>query len=233
MQGEYTINRLASPRDRLAVLLVFLLLMTGCGQGRAPSPKAFVVKCGDLVVSDAQFSDELDLKLSAYPFDLKTSPKAYNAVVLDLVSVLTDEVVLLAAARDGGVSLSNGELARAEAGIREDYPEDSFEQMLLENAIPYEVWKKKLEKDMVIEKFVRADLIRTQEITPEDVVGFYQQYAESADTPARPMDENSLVRQLRMEKSQASYGEWLSGLKASYPVEINQEALAAFLEKTP
>lgn len=232
----FKINRFSGRAVRLfcaCVWLVSFILAGGCGQAPAPAPKVFVVKCGNIGITEAQFSDELDLKLAAYPFDLKTNPEEYNAVVLDLVSVLADEVLLLAAAGDKGITVSAEALARAEARVKEDYPEDSFEQMLLENAISYRVWKNKLEKDMVIEKFVRADLIGAQEITPEDVMAFYQQYAGSSGSEAAPqMDEKILVRQLRMEKSQASYDAWMSALKAAYPVEIDRKAVAAFLEKT-
>lgn len=128
----------------LAVLL--LILLPGCTQEKTPASKPYVIRCGATLISPQDFGDELDLKLSAYPFDLKKSPLEYNAMVLDLVTVLSDEVVLLEGARDMGISVSSEELKGAVADVKEDYPEDSFEQMLLENAISYQVWKKILKR---------------------------------------------------------------------------------------
>ena len=119
------------------------------------------------------------MKLAAYPFTLKNDPGQYNAVVLDLISVLSDEIVLIEAARDKGIGVDETEIARPKLRSGRIILRDSFEQMLLENAISYKVWKKKLIKDMVIDKFIRSELIGTQEITPDDVMAFYHKHAES------------------------------------------------------
>lgn len=217
----------------VAFQLLLSLFLTGCGQDPPAVPKTYVIQCGSSMISEAEFGDELDLKLAAYPFNLKADPQRYNAVVLDLISVLSDEILFLEAARDRGIAVEDDEITRAEAAVREDYPGDSFEQMLLENAIAYKVWKKKFIKDMVIDKFIRSELIGAQEITPDDVMAFYQKHTESVNGEAsQPMDEQGLIRQLRMEKSQASYEDWIASLKTKYLVEINKEAVAGFLEKT-
>jgi len=217
----------------LTLCLFLPLCLIGCEKDQAAALKTYVIQCGSSVISEAEFGDELDLKLAAYPFNMKADPERYNVVVLDLLSVLTDEILLLEAARDKGIIVGDDEITQAEAAVRKDYPEDSFEQMLLENAIAYKVWKKKFIKDMVIEKFIRSELVGAQEITPDDVMAFYQKHAESGNSASsQSMDEQGLIRQLRMEKSQASYEDWITGLKIRYLVEINKEAVAAFLEKT-
>ncbi len=208
-----------------------IFLFNGCGE--VPEPKAydFIIKAGAIRMSPVEFSDELDLKLIAYPYDLKNRPEEYNRMVLDLVSTLSDETILMAAAYEKGISLTPEEVGLAEAEFKKDYPDDSFDQMLLENAIAYAVWKKQLKKDMVINKLVRQDLIDTQEITPEDMIAFYNRYQQkigrSSDT-AEGLDETTLVEQLRMEKSQTSYADWINGLKVQFPVEINKNAVAGF-----
>ena len=212
-------------------MVAALWLCLGCTQEGPPVPTPHVIKCGSTMISPQRFGDELELKLAAYPFDLKASPLEYNAVVLDLVSVLSDEVVLLEGASEKGITVSADEIKKAEDDVREDYPEDSFEQMLLENAISYEAWKKNIEKDMVIKKFVQADLIDAQEITPDDVVAFYKEY-EKTHPSGSPLAEKDLVRQLRMEKSQDAYGAWIGALKDRHPIEIDKKAVAAFLVKT-
>ncbi|MDD9304645.1 MAG: hypothetical protein HUK40_20780 [Desulfobacter sp.] len=183
------------------------------------------------MVSPEAFADELDLKLTAYPYDIKNQPLAYNSMVLDLVSILTDETVILARAKEKKIFLSEEDVALAESEFKKDYPQDSFEQMLLENAIPYPVWRNRLEKDMVIDKIVQLELVDVQEISPEDMVAFYSRIAGQPEDERHALDEAGLVKQLRMEKSQAFYDEWISGLKIKYPVEINQKALAVFLMK--
>ncbi len=224
------------PIANLAVVSVLIFLIAGllgCGESPAPKTDDFIIKAGTIRILSAEFADELDLKLTAYPYDLKSRPEEYNSMVLDLVSTLSDETILMAAANEQGISIAPEELKLAETEFKKDYPDDSFDQMLLENAISYAVWIKQLKKDMVINKLVRQELINAQQITPEDMVAFYNQYQKqtgnsSAADAADDLDETTLVEQLRMEKSQASYADWIAGLKARYPVDINKKAVAGF-----
>ncbi|MCG8619339.1 MAG: hypothetical protein MI802_24220 [Desulfobacterales bacterium] len=212
------------------IVLTAAVLLAGCAnEAPVPEPR-FIIKSGTVVISEVEFAQELDLKLTAYPYDVRSRAGEYNAMVLDLVSTLSEEAVIRAAAAASGITVSAEDLDGAVAEFKNDYPEDSFDQMLLENAIPYEVWKSRLKKDMVVEKMVQRELVDVQEISPDDMVSFYKGLGEK-DRTKEPvsLDETSLVEQLRMEKSQASYTEWIQGLTSTYPPEINREALAEFL----
>ncbi|MCG8619030.1 MAG: SurA N-terminal domain-containing protein [Desulfobacterales bacterium] len=151
-------------------------------------------------------------------------------MILDLVTVISDETVLLAAAAEKGLAVDDREVDLAEAEFKKEYPEDSFEQMLLENAIPYRVWKRRLKKDLILQSVLKEQLIDNQEITPDDMIAFYNQYRKHAGNgKTTDIDESSLVEMLRLEKSQAAYDNWIASLKTVYPVTIDQTALAGFL----
>lgn len=204
----------------------------GCSDSKPPVVSDFVIKTGSFIITKIEFADELELKLTAYPYDFKKNPGEYNGMILDLVSILSEELMMLAAAEEKNILVTQDELNAAETAFREDYPEDSFEIMLLENAISYAVWKKRLKKDVIIDKLVRQDLIDAQEITAEDVMDFYKQYEKTKQGPTgetEPLDEATLVKQLRMEKSQVSYDAWILALKAQYPIQINKKVVADFL----
>ena len=133
--------------------------------------------------------------------------------------------MLLAAAHDLGIQATDAELDEAEAFQREDYPEDSFHQMLLENAISYSNWKKNLKKNLIISKFIQQELKDKVEISSEDIVSFYNRHINQKIVA----DEEKLVSHLRSEKSQESYDEWIVALKKRYPVDIDKHALTKFL----
>ena len=83
-----------------------------------------------------------------------------------------------------------------------------------------------------MDKFIQQALRDKIEILPEDVVSFYNWHVgqESEKEPSGVVtDENKLVLQLRLEKSQESYDGWITQLKKQYPVEINKKALTLFL----
>lgn len=210
-----------------------IVIGSGCTDQKKVKEKGCIIKSGTVEISRADFARELELKQANYPYDIKNRPSEYNAMVLDLVSDLSDEAVLLAAAEAKGIDLGDKALDAAVADFKKDYPEDSFEQMLLERAISYPVWKKRLKKNMVIQKLIMQDLVASQEIHPRDMIAFYDRFAGQTDAQnnnnSKMMDEKDLVLKLRMEKSQEVFGEWLQGLQAGYPVHINRLALIAFL----
>ena len=216
-----------------AIILIAALLF-GSGACAPPpvSEEVCVIRAGAVCLSKTEFAEELDLKLTAYPYDIKDMPEAYNQMVLDLVAVLSDETVLLAGAAEKGITLSQELVDQAESEFKKDYPEDSFEQMLLENAIPYRIWKRRLLKDLTIQSFLQDHLVDSQEITPDDMIAFYNQFrqqAKDASPAASDMSEGRLVEMLRLEKSQAAYDSWIASLKQVYPVTIDRNQLSEFL----
>ncbi len=220
----------------------FLIIWPGCGSGsgdgKTEKETAFLIRTPLLSLSVQDFLEELDLKKSAYPYNIKEEPDAYNDMVIHLTAMLSDEMVLLSAAADLGVTVTEEEVQAAETEFRKEYPDDGFEKMLLENVISYSLWKKRLKNSMVIEKFIDRELISAIEIRPEEIVAFYNAHYGKKDArksgdktgeSRKPFDENELVSVLRMQKTQACYDEWVKELERKYPVDIDHEKLKSLL----
>lgn len=214
-----------------------MLFVTGLlGIGCEPVPKTaapeYIIKAGPVLVTQTQFLEELDLKLTAYPYDIKNTPDHYNEVVVDLVATLSEETLLLAVARKKGITVTRQEVDAAKAYVKESYPGDSFEQMLLENAISQMVWEKKLQKSLQIEKLVQQELMDKIQIGPEDVKTFFEKHKAGASAvPGKTgfADETELLAQLRREKSEMFYQEWVQSLKQDISVDINKPQIARLL----
>ena len=215
------------------VSITGMMVFAGCGEPEKAEAPEFLIKTPSMGITCSEFSEELDLKSAAYPYNIHENPAEYNEMVMDLVKMLSQEVILLSAAVDKGVTITEQEIEDAEKAFRKDYPEDSFEQILLENAISYSFWKKRFKKNMIIDKLIDQELRKKVVITPEDIVTFYNEHhaseAQNADDNARILSqiesEKELVSRLRNQKTQAQYDEWMQQLENDYPVEINKEKL--------
>jgi len=64
----------------------------------------FLIKTQLVSLSESDFLDELDLKKIAYPYAIDKNPAEYNEMVIQLVNVLSEEMLLLSAAADLGVT---------------------------------------------------------------------------------------------------------------------------------
>lgn len=215
-------------------VLFFLtgLLVMGCEPAPKTAVPEYIIRAGPVLVTRTQFLEELDLKLSAYPYDIKNTPDQYNEVVVDLVATLSEETLLLAFAAQKGISLTRQELDAAIQDAKASYPGDSFEQMLLENAVSPVVWEQKLQKSLQIEKLVQQELVDKVEITADDVKAFFEKHTAGASALSEKTefaDETELVAQLRREKSEMLYQKWIQSLKQDIFVDINKPQIARLL----
>ncbi len=209
------------------LVIACLLIFQGCGPGVDPvdEPGPWFLKSGDFLVSPGEFNEELELKKSAYSYDIQNDADAYNEMVMDLVSILSDELRFFQLASDRGIHISPEEILQAETAFKKDYPEDSFEQLLLENAISYSLWKKRFKRNLLIDKVIQQELTATIEISADDIYKFYQKENVSG------IDEKQLIDRLRTKKTQSQYDEWIQQLNEIYPVDINTSLLKTVLKE--
>ena len=217
-------------------LLFGFLLFFGCAEPDKNIKAQYIIQTQKLNISKIEFAEELELKRSAYPYDIKKDPKEYNEMVISLVKALTEEIVLLTAAVDKQIFITDQEVLSAQKEFKKDYPEDSFEQILLENAISYPLWEKRFKKNMIMEKLIDQELKQKIEITPQDIVQFYKIYQRTPfGSEKNPngleeiVNENELIAKLRTQKTEENYYGWIQELHKTYPVEINKELLKYFL----
>jgi hypothetical protein len=156
---------------------------------------------------------------------------------MHLVKMLSEEIVLLSAAADRAVEVTDQEIQSARAEFQKDYPGDSFDEVMLKNAISYSLWEKRFKKNMIIDRLIDQELGKKIEISSRDIVEFYNthqmavtgQTDENMGELGKIADEQELVSRLRLQKTQDQYDEWIQGLKIQYPVELNREELKTFL----
>ena len=219
------------------IFIYCALILMGCTGPEKGTESLFLIKTASMIITSSDFIEELDLKRTAYPYNIEENPMGYNEMVMDLVQTLSKEILLLSAAADKGVNVTDQEVKAAEDEFKKDYPEDSFEQILLKNAISYPLWKKRFKKNMILEKFIDQELRQKIEITAQDIVGFYKKHIiadiqkKDENTPGLKKIENEkeLVSHLRLQKAQDHYDEWIQQLYKDHPVQINMEKLKTFL----
>lgn len=216
--------------------LIACVLIASCSGPEVDIQDDYILKTNIVTITGNDFSEELDLKKAAYPYNIKDTPEAYNQMVIHLVKMLTEEIILLHVAGELGLAVSDSELEQAVTEFKKDYPEDSFDQIMLKNAISYPFWLQRFRKHMLIDKLVNQELKKKVRITPEDILTFYKEHQKSGSTNPEDttvinqiQNEKELVARLRMHKTQIKYEEWIQQLSATYPVTINNKKLKEFL----
>ena len=206
------------------------------------SGQSAVLSSGDMMITRSEFEDHLELKMAAYPMDIRKTPDEFNSVVMALANDLTEELTLLRAAREKGIEISETEWQKAEKSLKEDYPEDEFEKMLLQNSVDYPFWKERFKQKLLIDKVVRQELMEKIEITSGEVVSYYNQLktdkesreeVKEKEKEQNRITEEKLVDWIRRRKAQNRYEEWVSNLFEKFPVTVDREKLKSIMKSGP
>ncbi len=113
-------------------LLCSVFWLAGCAEPETKTKTQYLIQTQILHISSMGFSQELELKKSAYPYDIKKNPNEYNGMVISLVKMLSEEIVLLSAAADKQIFVTDQEVLLAQKEFKKDYSKDSFEPNSLE-----------------------------------------------------------------------------------------------------
>ena len=213
--------------SRLQYLALCLCILIGCTAKEGGTGDAYLLRIGERVLTVREFEDAFEIAKTAYSHNALQDPNVLREARLRFRVEMADEMVFSERAGALGIAISDEELEEAEAKIRADYPDETFEQSLLESAISYSLWKDRLRARLLVEKVVREDLQAGIKISPEDIREYYMaDSAEGVPDPSVPGESleisEATIRDLRRRKAEAAYGEWLGKLKEQYKVEVNE-----------
>jgi hypothetical protein len=204
------------------------LALAACSEPHPPSQQtAVLIRTDQQTISLAQFERAFEAARIAYSDDRNLDPQVIQNARLRLLNQMVEEVIIDRRAHELGIGLGETELEAAIQEIKQDYPKDEFEQMLLESAIPYSLWKDRLRVRLLMEKVVNRELIQPLTITAEDIEAYYKTHEDDLalkDGEAPDPDlKRQILDQLRREKVEAAYPQWMAALRKRYQVEIDWE----------
>ena len=107
--------------------------------------------------------------------------------------------------------------------------------MLLENAVPYSLWRKRLGIKLLIDHFISKKLKNKIQISPKEIAEYYNLHKNSGEFGKdnknnSDIEEKRLVDRLCEQKAESEYPAWIAGLRKRFPVLINKKTLRDFLE---
>jgi len=185
-----------------------------------------LIRVGTGTVTVAEFKRAVEASAEeAFPGDQTIDPTALNDLRVRVLKQLSEELIIAERAKQLNIQVSDQELESAVDAVKADYPDDTFEKTLLENAISYQAWKKKIATRLLMDKVINKELVDNVQITEKDVSAYFQTHFPEGlpqDEDADQINER-IVQHLRQQKAEALYQGWMDKLKAAFPVDINQK----------
>lgn len=206
------------------VLFVVTGAFTAAGCSSRDEGSRFLLRVGDQTVTVADFTTAVEAAgEEAFPGEKEVELAALNDLRMRVLNQMSEELMIGAFAAKKGIQVSQEEVAEAVSAIKADYPDNTFEETLLDNAVSYEYWEKKLATRLLVQKVINTELVSHVTISSDDVLAYYQE--NYPDGTPEDMDADTLnqkvVTHLRQLKAEAAYKEWIEQLRVDYPVEVN------------
>ena len=178
-------NRWKAKRLTTALLLVALAFW-GAACGRSGQDDVGVVAKVNgrpITLSMLEFQYDI-LHFDAYAGTLPTVGSLREAYGHILGGLIAQELVSQEL-EHRGQQVTDEELREAEAKIRADYPDDAFDQMLAEEFIDLDMWRKHLRYVCAVEKFQRLVLRPQVHIDYREAEAYYRAHIEDFKQPER------------------------------------------------
>ncbi|MEW6671495.1 MAG: SurA N-terminal domain-containing protein [Thermodesulfobacteriota bacterium] len=209
----------------LAILAGLFLL--ACSNSARDVDNEYLIRVGEQVVTVSDFNKAFEITKSAYPHKLAESSVLLKEAQVRMLNQMIEELLVLQQAAELQIELNEAEVAKAIGDIKADYPEGVFEQMLLEYAVTYSFWEKRLKTRLLMEKVVEREVRQRISLTPDEVAKFYKENYEGkqqvqGQDPGNADINELIVRKLRRQKSEEAYQLWIKNLRGKYTVDINQ-----------
>ncbi len=203
-------------------LAVFML--SGCSGTDSVQGDEYLVRVEGNVVTVLDFQRAFETAKSAYPHNITNASSVYREVKQQLLNQMIEELIVVQRAKELNLIITDQELGNAVEKIKRDYPEDEFDQMLLEYAISYKLWEKGLRTRLLMEKVITEDLKNNITVTPDDLSKYYSENLKdsSGGSSNKPAVEIA-VKDLRNAKAESGYKTWINGLQNKYRIEINKK----------
>ena len=222
---------------RYSIKLIFLICflwvgytLAGCSDSEHKQRDEYFVKVVDRTITVSDFNKAFKIAKNAYPQNRIQRPDVAQEVRLRLIQQMIEEMTLLERAEELGITMTDSQVEKALKDIKRDYPDNIFQEILVEYAVPYRSWKEGLKTRLLMEKVISQELGDKIEITHDDISKYYEEHFEADDTPPDVNEvskdtNNIIIKILRKEKIEKAYTSWIKKLKKKYAVEINKKEL--------
>ena len=214
----------------LLCVLLIICLLAGCADSESNDKDEFFIKVGDSVLTVFEFNRAFEIAKAAYPHGTLKNPADVKDARLQLFYQMTEEMIIQERAKELGIKVYDSEVEKAVSDIKGDYPNDEFEQTLLENAVSYHSWKEGLKNRLLLEKVVAKELGEQIEINSEDISKYYEEHYkdDSLTLDSKEISKDisaNIMKHLRMKKMEDAYKSWIKKLQKRYKIEINKAQL--------
>jgi peptidyl-prolyl cis-trans isomerase C/foldase protein PrsA len=198
-----------------------LIFLTACDLFKGSKDKV-VISVGEKRIT----AKELKRDLNRLTFELGMTDEETAGLMNPLVERIIDHYLILQYGMKERIEVSSQELDVAVREMQSDYPEEAFQEMLLQGYIDFEEWKEKLRQQILVKKIIGRASKTLDPVSPREIKTYYDSHRDEFKEPAA-VRFRQIVMKSRAEADQISRrvkeGEDLGELARNYSISPEGE----------
>ncbi|UCG79991.1 MAG: SurA N-terminal domain-containing protein, partial [Desulfobacterales bacterium] len=136
---------------KIAIGFLTLLLVSGCSTKTETSGEdRIAIRVDNRVLTLAQFNEYFEVINTGFDREDDQDGIAIRQARLRFLLQLVEEMIILRRADELHLEISPQELDEAVLDFKKDYPETAFEDLLFKQAVPFEAWKERLKRRLLV-----------------------------------------------------------------------------------
>jgi peptidyl-prolyl cis-trans isomerase C len=167
-------------RYKYYLLVSSLLCLFSCGF--IPTGEETVITIGDKAINRKEMRNEID----RIKYDMGISDKEIKEGIKSIINRIVEKKLILEYGRKKGITVSADELSAAVDAVKQDYPGDLLNEVLLKRYIDIREWEKNLHDELLIKKIVDIALSSAMKrVTLEEAKAYYESHQNDFREPRR------------------------------------------------
>ena len=184
---------------RLIGVFVLAVLVHGCSDSENSLERSYLIQVNSSTLTVKDFQKAFKQATAEFPAGSEIDESILAEIRLRLLNQLTERLILLERAKELNIHISDQELENEISLIKSDYPKGEFEEVLLEQAVSYSLWRNDLRIRLLMEKVIDEELDPHVTVSSEDIAVFYEQNSEmqvsKSDAEKIEQDINEIIIQ--------------------------------------
>ncbi len=204
------------------LLCLFLSSLIPACQILGGSEKEAVITIGKTGITKTELRAEIGSIIS----ETGMTDEEAKTAIRSIIGKVIEKYLIMEYGNERGITVSDDELEAAVMVIKKDYPEASFEEMLLQRYIDINTWKEELKRDLLVKKIISKVLENVPDVKFDEIVAYYESHKDEFARP-RMIQLRQIVTRSREEAEEMlhrlSDGDKMAELAKRYSITPDAE----------
>ncbi len=167
----------------ILLLLSIAVIVAGCSQ--EASEVGVVARVNGYPIHLTDVEAKYDLSHLGWSGSVAPSLGKLKSEYRTILAELIAQELIFQVLEEKGIPVTEEEMLQAEARVRADYPKGMFEQVMVEEYIDLDIWRRQLKAHLSYEKLLDKILRPRISVEVSEAEAYYQQHGHEFNVPAR------------------------------------------------